>query len=409
MHESDAPKQSFCPVCSSATTIILLDHSEYPYFTVPVSKLAKKEILSRYSKNQLVAPLSVRVCESCCHTYIFPLPRQDIIDTLYSNYYSYPSPLKTGFEPERDNRFLEFFMDKVQPVCSKRGLSTVLEIGCYDGYILHHLQQKGYTATGCDPSGGSEIGREFGIEIMREFFDPEVFASRRLTFDIIISRHFIEHTIDPLIWVRGLKKVLNPNGILVIEAPNVSFYLERGLIEVFSLQHLQGFSSSSLNYVLNREGLKAFVIEKTPDNLIAIAEEGLGELEFFDKNWKALEASFDSRLKDNKVKIRKEIREYLNGEKRICLWGAGGFALTALLFYGIPAEKVEFIIDSDREKRDMEYLNYSIPIVSIEDAIKQPPDLIIITSMYSKSIKEQILKIGFSASILTIFPKVHLA
>ena len=48
----------------------------------------------------------------------------------------------------------------------------VLEIGCFDGYVLQKLKKEGYNVNGCDPSEGAEIGKGFGLNIQKEFFDP---------------------------------------------------------------------------------------------------------------------------------------------------------------------------------------------------------------------------------------------
>ena len=98
-----------CPICKSNNTDLLLDYGQYPYFTVPVKKSDKKKILAKYSKDKLYGELKYSACKDCGHVYINQIPDQDIIDDLYSNYYSYPSPLKGEFDPARDNHFINIF------------------------------------------------------------------------------------------------------------------------------------------------------------------------------------------------------------------------------------------------------------------------------------------------------------
>jgi len=90
-----------CPICKSNNTNLLLDYGQYPYFTVPVKKNDKKKILAKYSKDKLYGELKYSACKDCGHVYINQVPNQNIIDDLYSNYYSYPSPLKDEFDPIR--------------------------------------------------------------------------------------------------------------------------------------------------------------------------------------------------------------------------------------------------------------------------------------------------------------------
>ena len=131
-----------CTICKSNNTDLLVDCGQYPYFTVPVKKSDKKKILAKYSKDKLYGELKYSACKDCGHVYINQIPDQDIIDDLYSNYYSYPSPLKGEFEPARDNHFINIFKKVFNPICRKRNLENVLEVGCFDGYILYNLKKK---------------------------------------------------------------------------------------------------------------------------------------------------------------------------------------------------------------------------------------------------------------------------
>ncbi len=395
-----------CPVCSATLDSDLLFYKDFPYFSVPVDESNRKAILKQYDLEQLVAPLAVKTCNHCTHCYLGTLPDQKIIDFLYAHCYSYPSPLEGNFRPERDDRFLQFFQEKISSLCEEQQLNTVLEVGCFDGYILYHLQQKGFIVTGCDPSDGAEIGKAHGLNIHREFFNPETFLKKTETFDIVISRHFIEHLIHPGEWVENLAKILSSKGILVVETPNIEFYLEKGLLEAFSLQHLQGFTSISLEYLLNKEGMRVIQIEETPNNLIVVAEKDVVTNKTKINSWQEVVAHFEIQLQKNKAKLREIISPFINNHKTIGLWGAGGFGLAALLLYEIPFQPLSFIIDSDKQKWDMQYLNYSIPIISPEAAKEKQPDLIVITSMYSESILQQIQRLNYRTHVLTVFPEV---
>jgi len=400
--------QSKCPICSNTNTQEVLRHEYFPYFTVPVTKEDKSVILQKYSSEQLTSPLVVNVCVECPHCYLDPLPDQSIVDYLYSNFYSYPSPLKGQFQPERDDRFLQFFEENVTPLCKERTLNRILEVGCFDGYVLFHLQKKGFNVTGCDPSEGAEIGQEHGVNILRKFFDADEFLSKEITFDVVISRHFVEHVTYPPEWIQSLKKILSPNGLLVVETPNVSFYLERGLLEVFSLQHLQGFSSESLEKIFVSEGLKSMTIEETPNNLIAIAEKGFNKITKSKGKWDQNIKDFNEKLSNNKSKIKHYLAPFIQENKTIGIWGAGGFGLAALMLYDLPSKQIRFMMDSDSKKWNMEYLNYQIPIISPQLGKEKSPDLVVIASMYSQSILKQIKAMNFQAKVLTIFPEIVL-
>ncbi len=400
-----AEKQRGCPVCKGTESHQLFSITGFPYFTVPVIKSAKEEILIKLLPSERTAPLNVAVCKNCCHCYLEDLPDGDILNCLYSRYYNYPSALKGDFHPSRDNRFLSFF-DEVSASYNKKKLRNILEVGCYDGYILYHLQQRGFCVTGCDPSDGADIGNQYGVNVLKQFFNAKSFLESDSTFDAVISRHFIEHVIDPVSLIEGFAEILNPEGILFLETPNVHFYLEKGLIEVFSLQHLQGFSPSSLEHACREAGLNPLKIEETPDNIIVAAVKGSGEYFIPKDTWCQVVQSFNEKLNANRKKMTNIVSRYVSRRQKICLWGAGGFGLAAMLLYEIPQQDISFIIDSDPSKWGMEYLHNDIPIISPDKAREQKPDIIIIASMYSIDIERQIATMNFGAAVLTIFPDI---
>ncbi len=403
-----AEKQRGCPVCKGEESHPLFSIAGFPYFTVPVAKSAKQEILSKLPPSQRTAPLNVRACRTCCHCYLEDVPDSDILNFLYSRYYNYPSALKGHFHPSRDNRFISFF-DEVSACYNKTRLQNILEVGCYDGYILYHLQQRGFYVTGCDPSDGADIGRQYGVNVLKQFFSAQSFLESDSTFDVVISRHFIEHVTAPVSLIEEFAKILNPDGILFLETPNLHYYLEKGLLEVFSLQHLQGFSPSSLEHACKKAGLRTFKIEETPDNILVAATKGNGERFISKETWCQAVESFNEKLNANRKKIADIVNKYVSGKQKICLWGAGGFGLAAMLLYEIPQQAVSFIIDSDSSKWGMEYLHHHITIISPDMAREQEPDIIIIASMYSLDIERQIAAMNFRAAVLSIFPDISLS
>ncbi len=393
-----------CPVCASKKSKTLFAYKDFPYFTVPLPLDGKEKIFRVYEINQLKDLLKVNICEECNHCYLCNLPDQGILEDLYSNYYSYPSALEGHYKPERDDRFLEFFNHKINPLCKENKLNSILEVGCFDGYILYHLQKDGFAVTGCDPSEGAEIGEKYGVNIMRKFFEIKEFQENRLTYDIVISRHFVEHVNDPKEFIKDLREIVNPGGLLILETPNVEFYLERGLLDVFSFQHLHVFSVDSLEYAAKETEMKIVKMEKNQDNLICVAIKGKSGISARVGNGQSVSEKFIEEFGKKKKRLKELISDYIINKKTIGMWGAGGAGLAALLFYEIPAESVDFLIDSDPNKWDMEYLNYSFKIVSPEMAKKLKPDLIIITSSFSASIQEQIIKMDFQCSVLKLFP-----
>lgn len=373
-----------CIICDSNNLKIILNVEDYPFFTVPVTKKDKSAILNTH--DNLFDELCYWACKDCGHVQINNLPNENIIDELYTKYYTYPSPLEDNFEPVRDNYFINYFKNTIYPFSKTQNLNTVLEIGCYDGYILKCLSNIGYLTLGCDPSNGADIGNLYGLDIRKEKFSSENFVSADESFDIIISRHFIEHVFDPYEYIKEFGKVLKHNGVLIIETPNIKHFLKKGLLEVFSLQHISLFSETSLKYALEKSGFQILFTDESTDSLIITAKKSINVKATVGNNYNNIIDNFNKQVCTNKLILSNILNDPTNLFNSIGIWGAGGFGIATIKLYNIETKYIKYFIDSDPNKWDMEYLNYTIPIVPPSFAKDNPPSIIIIASMYSKNI-----------------------
>ena len=171
-------------------------------------------------------------------------------------------------------------------------------------------------------------------------------------------------------------------------------------------QHIQAFSSHSLEYLLFDLNMKIVNLEESNDNLIVVSKRESQNIVKNKKNIDYCFKNYTNKLDTNITKINEICSNYYNQNKKICLWGAGSSGSTVFSFYNIPVDYVDFIIDSDPNKWGMEYINHSIPIISPKDAYNLNPDLIIISSMYSQTIQKTITDNGFQSSVLSLFPNL---
>ncbi len=105
---------------------------------------------------------------------------------------------------------------------------SIFEIGCAPGrWLIWFNKALGYQVAGCDTSPK-------GVELTRENFrlndvDGEVFAADVLTddlpqhaYDIVYSIGVIEHFRDPMRIIGRHLQLLKPNGLLILEVPNMA-------------------------------------------------------------------------------------------------------------------------------------------------------------------------------------------
>ncbi|MDX2196107.1 MAG: class I SAM-dependent methyltransferase [Cytophagales bacterium] len=105
-----------------------------------------------------------------------------------------------------------YILNKLIPLLSPDRNKCILDLGCGNGYLVHHLLQLGYNVYGVDTS-------QSGINIANEkstgrfyFYDidslsiPEPLA--QIPFDTVISLEVIEHIYTPAHFVESCKMFL---------------------------------------------------------------------------------------------------------------------------------------------------------------------------------------------------------
>ena len=397
-----------CPICKNTNLTIVCPVKRYPYLGFSVAKEEKDSILQQYSQDKLFAPLKLKSCNKCRHVFQAIKPDERLMDTIYNQHYNYPSPMLTGFAQERENIFLDFFSDNVSGVCKEKKLNKVLEIACFDGFILKGLSEQGFEVCGCDPSKGADIANSFGIKVHKRFFESSYFSEKKESFDIIIFRHFIEHVYCPVSLFLDVKKLLSKYGLIIFETPNVEYYLKNGSFETFNLQHLQAFSLYSVNEVLKKSSLNLVSYKITPQNLIVVASAHGQSLSCGDNSWSEYINSFKQNFQDNVNSCKKYLKPFLSQNKKIVLWGAGSFCGDLFSLYEIDEKGIDYVVDIDERKWDMVFMNNNLKIFSPDRLLTEGVDLIIITSMYSKEIIKQIREMNISSDIINLHPKVSL-
>lgn len=151
-----------------------------------------------------------------------------------------------------------------------RRLRRVLDVGCGAGALGKALKDE----YGVQEVAGIEIIPEAGararnvldhvlmgnIEELDLPFPPE-------HFDCIICGDVLEHLVDPAAALRKLARVLTPNGLIIISAPNVRYYevlamlvsggwtyMDAGILDA---THLRFFTRSALIEMIEEAGLQA--------------------------------------------------------------------------------------------------------------------------------------------------------
>lgn len=135
---------------------------------------------------------------------------------------------------------------------------TVLDIGAGTGDFLIACKKSGWNVIGIEPNKDARnIALKKEIKLHQELKD--VLNSK---FDVITLWHVLEHIPNLKDYLFNIKKLLKPNGILVIAVPNYKSYDAIYYKEFWAAfdvpRHLWHFSQNSISKLFKKESLIVF-------------------------------------------------------------------------------------------------------------------------------------------------------
>lgn len=145
-------------------------------------------------------------------------------------------------------KFLAAFM-------GRRTSGRLLDIGCGNGGFLRALadcQLPGWQLQGLEPSQGAVVRcRELGFDVVAQSLETADFPPH--SFDVISMVSVLEHLPDPLAALHGCRRILKPDGLLLIEVPD-NLQPELSLTSHFNVEHIVHFTPYTLQEMLLQAG-----------------------------------------------------------------------------------------------------------------------------------------------------------
>jgi 2-polyprenyl-3-methyl-5-hydroxy-6-metoxy-1,4-benzoquinol methylase len=337
-------------------------------------------------------PLKIKACTDCALVQQVSRLAPEVVDGLYTaDYYSCPSPVLTGMGAGEIDKFVAFFK-----ACGLKA-GEILEIACFDGYLLLKLKELGWSVWGCDPAAQAKIASEkLGADrVSREFFKEGTYKAGR--FDAIVARNLLEHIYDLHGFLKAVAGSLEDGGHLLIEVPNVHTTLELGVFASFFHQHISYFSQATLSRLLFENGFTPVHWEVGPTLMVA-ARKGMQD--------QKLVAGFVS----TSGMLREKILDVFNDSsvKTIALFGASAISTTIVSMLDVKGRaKLKAVFDNDSQKRGKRIYGSDVLIAPpTADAVKGIDALLIASNLFEKEIRAQLKSLGFSEEkIRPLFPR----
>ena len=155
----------------------------------------------------------------------------------------------------------------------KQEKGKLLDIGCGYGSFMSMALKYKWAVEGMDISSyaAENASQELGVPVFVGTLDQSDYPED--CFDVITLLDVIEHLNDPRVFLCEVRRILKPEGVLVMRTPNQDslFHWIAGLSarigwdypaqQIYHIDHLTYFTKSSLMYLLNQEGFNINKVE----------------------------------------------------------------------------------------------------------------------------------------------------
>jgi SAM-dependent methyltransferase len=200
-------------------------------------------------------------CTSCGHSFLQNARFSDQeIQALYSTFYPRRTMKVEDYRPHEERSGFSAWLDGAR-ASSFRWVPPrvrVLDIGCGFAQTLGYHARRGCEAWGVESDENvKRIAERHGFNVRIGVFRPEDLP--QAYFDYVTLDQVIEHMRDPVATLAGVKRVLKPDGTVVVSTPNAAglgakVFGDRW-IHWHAPYHLQFFTRRSMQAAAHRAGL----------------------------------------------------------------------------------------------------------------------------------------------------------
>ena len=285
--------------------------------------------------------------------------------------------------------------------------SLVVEVASNDGYLLRYYQRAGVPVLGIEPATNiARVAEQRGIPTVCDFFG-ETLAQRLVgegyRADVIHANNVLAHVPDLNGFVRGLRNLLKPDGVVVVEVPYVYEMITHCEFDTVYHEHLCYFSLTALNELFARNDLTIQRVERLDihggtlrlyaGHAVAQSESvtellsderrrGLAEIDFYQ--------GFGERVASLRDELVSLVYELKAKGFRIAAYGASAKGTTLLNYCGLGRDVLDYVVDRSTVKQGHYTPGTHLKIYAPEKLLEDVPEyVLLLTWNFAGEIYEQ--------------------
>lgn len=316
-------------------------------------------------------------------------------ELLYRNFW-YKSGVNQSMRDALKN-----ITDAIKEKIELNSNDIVVDIGANDGTLLRSYEIDGLNLIGFEPAKNLVSDASVGTtKVINDFFNSSAFQNEfpNRKAKVITSIAMFYDLDDPNEFVNNISKILDDNGIWVIQMNYLGTMLENNSFDNIVHEHLEYYSLKSLENLLSRHDLEIFDAEindvnggsirtyvkkkkavfSITSNINKIREYekqiGLDDIQSY--------LEFANRIKELKKKTRTFIENQVKAGKIVYVYGASTRGNTLLQYYELDKTLIRAAADRNPIKWGKKIVGSEIPIISEEQARKEKPDYFLVLPWY---------------------------
>lgn len=190
-------------------------------------------------------------CPECGLAFTYPQP-ESIAEQYDSGYFDL-------YRRRREFR-LRRGVERLKCIELIKEPGRLLDIGCSLGYFVEAANSRGWQASGVEISPyASHEARDFGLDVRTGVLEDANYPDG--SFDCVTMWDVLEHVPDPTAHMLEVRRILAPNGVVVIGTPDLGHAMFRMKRECWRhlkpSEHIYYFQQSSIARLLAKTGFKS--------------------------------------------------------------------------------------------------------------------------------------------------------